>query len=125
MKTVLKTLIDYSLFEKYGKEYFFNNKILALYENEMSIKIGICKSSKLGNIKDDFKKVISFVEIDELELLFILAHLDEKISLYLLASKSILQNSFEKYIDKIIDELQFFAIKLRSSDINICFKGFR
>ena len=119
MKTVLKTLIDYPLFEKYGKEYFINNKILPLYENDMSIKFGVCKSSKLENIKDDFSKLISFNEIDELELLFILAHLDEKISLYLLASKSILQNSFEKNIDKFLDELLFFAIKLRSSDIHI------
>ena len=119
MKTVLKTLIDYSLFEKYGKEYFINNRILPLYENDMSMKFGVCKSSKLKNIKDDFTKLISFIEIDELELLFILAHLEEKISLYLLASKSIFQNSFEKYIDKFLDEFLFFAIKLRASDIHI------
>lgn len=119
MKTVLKTLIDYSLFEKYDKEYFINNRILPLYENEISIKFCVSKSSIIRNIKDDFSKLISFIEIDELELLFILAHLDEKISLYLLSSKSISQNSFEKYIDKFLDELLFFAIKLRASDIHI------
>jgi general secretion pathway protein E len=88
MKTVIKTLIDYSLFEKYEKEYFFSNKILPLYENEISIKIAVCKSSKLENIKNDFSKLISFIEINELELLFILNHINEKISLYSLAVKS-------------------------------------
>jgi general secretion pathway protein E len=119
MKTVIKTLIDYSLFEKYEKEYFFSNKILPLYENEISIKIAVCKSSKLENIKNDFSKLISFIEINELELLFILNHINEKISLYSLAVKSISQNSFEKYIDKFLNELLLFSIKLRSSDIHI------
>jgi general secretion pathway protein E len=36
-----------------------------------------------------------------------------------LAVKSISQNSFEKYIDKFLNELLLFSIKLRSSDIHI------
>ena len=64
MKTVLKTLIDYSLFEKYGKEYFINNRILPLYENDMSIKFAVCKSSELENIKDAYQVNIQNTLID-------------------------------------------------------------
>ena len=119
MNTILKTLIDYSLFEKYNKEYFLNNRIIPIYENDISIKFAVCKSSKLNTIKDDFQKLINFIEIEELELLFILNHIDKKILLYDLSSKSILQNSFEKFIDKFLNELLLFSIKLRASDIHI------
>ena len=106
MNTILKTLIDYSLFEKYNKEYFLNNRIIPIYENDISIKFAVCKSSKLNTIKDDFQKLINFIEIEELELLFILNHIDKKILLYDLSSKSILQNSFEKFIDKLFVQHQ-------------------
>ena len=115
----LKILIDYSLFEKYDKEYFINNKIVPIYENNISIKFAVCKSSNLNTIKDDFSKLISFAEIEELELSFILIHIDKKILLYNLASKAILENSFEKNIDKFLNELLLFSIKLRTSDIHI------
>ena len=116
---LLKILIDYSLFTKYDKEYFINNKIVPIYENDISIKFAVCKSSNLNTIKDDFHKLISFVEIEELELSFILNHIDKKILLYNLASKAILENSFEKNIDKFLNELLLFSIKLRTSDIHI------
>ena len=38
MKSILKSLIDYTLFEKYDKEYFINNKIIPIFENDISIK---------------------------------------------------------------------------------------
>ena len=82
MKTILKTLIDYSLFEKYCKDYFINNKILPVSENDISIKIAVFKSSNLQTIKDDFSKLISFIEIEELDLLFMLSHIDKKVLLY-------------------------------------------
>ena len=116
---ILKTLIDYSLFEKYDKEYFINNKIVPIYENDISIKFAVCKNSNLNTIKDDFSKLISFVEIEELELSFILNYIDKKILLYSLALKAILENSFEKNIDKFLNELLLFSIKLRTSDIHI------
>ena len=119
MKTILKTLIDYSLFEKYDKEYFVKNRILPLSENEISIKIAICKSSKLETIKNDFNKMISFLEIEELELLFMLSYIEKKCLLYSWAFKAISQNSFEKYIDKFLQELLSFSINLRVSDIHI------
>ena len=119
MKSTLKTLIDYSLFEKYDKDYFINNKILPISENEISIKIAVCKSSNLQTIKDDFSKVISFIEIEELELLFILSHISKKILLFSLALKAIYQNSFEKNIDKFLQELISLSIDLRTSDIHI------
>ena len=117
--SILKTLIDYSLFEKYDKEYFINNKIVPIYENDISIKFAVCKNSNLNTIKDDFSKLISFVEIEELELSFILNYIDKKILLYSLALKAILENSFEKNIDKFLNELLLFSIKLRTSDIHI------
>ncbi|MDD2895860.1 MAG: GspE/PulE family protein [Aliarcobacter sp.] len=119
MKTILKTLIDYSLFEKYDKDYFVNNRILPICENEISIKIAVCKSSNLQTIKDDFNKLITFIEIEELELLFLLSHINRKILLYSFAFKAICQNSFEKYIDKFLEELISFSIHLRTSDIHI------
>ena len=119
MKSILKTFIDYSLFEKYDKEYFLNNKIVPIYEDNICLKVAICKKSNLNTIKDDFNKLISFEQIDELDLLFILSNIDKKISLFSLASKSIFQNSFEKYINNFLDELLYLAINLRSSDIHI------
>ena len=119
MKKILKTLIDYSLFEKYDKDYFINNKILPLFENDISIKMAVCKSSKLETIKNDFNKMISFLEIDELELLFMISHIDQKTLLYSMALKAISQNSFEKYVDKFLQELLSFSINLRASDIHI------
>jgi general secretion pathway protein E len=119
MKSILKIFIDYSLFEKYGKEYFINNKIVPIYEDNIYLKVAVCKSSNLDTVKDDFNKLISFEQIDELELLFILSNLDKKISLFSFASKSIFQNSFEKYINNFLDELLLFSIELRSSDIHI------
>ena len=119
MKSILKTFIDYSLFEKYDKEYFLNNKIVPIYEDNICLKVAICKKSNLNTIKDDFNKLISFEQIDELDLLFILSNIDKKISLFSLASKSIFQNSFEKYINNFLDELLCLAINLRSSDIHI------
>lgn len=119
MKTILKTLIDYTLFEKYEKDYFVRNRILPIFENEISIKIAVCKSSNLQTIKDDFNKLITFIEIEELELLFLLSHIDTKILLYSFAFKAICQNSFEKYIDKFLEELISFSIDLRTSDIHI------
>ena len=119
MNTVIKTLIDYSLFEKYDKRYFLSNLILPLFENEISLKLATCKNSKLNSIKNDIPKLINFIEIDELELFFILDNIDEKILFYSLASKSILQNNSEKYVEQFINELILFSINLRSSDIHI------
>ena len=100
MKNILKKLIDYSLFERYEKNYFIENKIVLFYEDNIHLKVLVCKNSNLESIKNDFNKLISFEEIEELELLFILNNLEKKISLFNYASKSILQNSFDKYIDK-------------------------
>jgi general secretion pathway protein E len=92
---------------------------LPLFENDISIKMAVCKNSKLETIKNDFNKVISFLEIDELELLFMISHIDQKTLLYSMALKAISQNSFEKYVDKFLQELLSFSINLRASDIHI------
>ncbi|WP_041654867.1 GspE/PulE family protein [Arcobacter sp. L] len=119
MKSILKNLIDYSLFERYDIEYFIKNKIVPLFEDNIYLKVAVCKSSNLNSIKNDFVKLISYEEVDELELLFILSNLDRKISLFTLCTKSIFQNSFEKYVNQFLDELLLFSIEVRASDIHI------
>ncbi|BAK74024.1 transformation system protein [Arcobacter sp. L] len=112
-------MIDYSLFERYDIEYFIKNKIVPLFEDNIYLKVAVCKSSNLNSIKNDFVKLISYEEVDELELLFILSNLDRKISLFTLCTKSIFQNSFEKYVNQFLDELLLFSIEVRASDIHI------
>lgn len=119
MKSILKNLIDYSLFERYDTEYFIKNKIVPLFEDNIYLKVAVCKSSNLNSIKNDFVKLISYEEVNELELLFILSNLDRKISLFTLCTKSIFQNSFEKYVNQFLDELLLFSIEVRASDIHI------
>lgn len=87
MKTILKCLIDFSLFEKYEKEYFIRNKIIPIFEDNIYLIVAVCKSSNLNSIKNDFAKLISFEEIDTLELFFIVSNLDKKILLNDLANK--------------------------------------
>lgn len=119
MENILKTLIDFSLFEKYDKEYFMKNKIVPIFEDSISLKVAVCKSSNLINLKEKFSKLISFIEVCELDILFLLSNLDKKIYLYKIASKSILQKADEKYIDEFLNELILFSINLRTSDIHI------
>ncbi|MDN5101366.1 GspE/PulE family protein [Aliarcobacter butzleri] len=119
MENILKTLIDFSLFEKYDKEYFVCNKIVPIYEDSISLKVAVCKNSDLSNIKEKFSKLISFIEADELDILFLLSNLDKKIYLYKIASKSIFQKADEKYIEEFLNELTLFSIYLRASDIHI------
>lgn len=102
MENILKILIDFSLFEKYDKEYFISNKIVPICEDSISLKVAVCKNSDLSNIKEKFSKLISFVEADELDILFLLSNLDKKIYLYKIASKSIFQKTDEKYICKVL-----------------------
>ena len=73
--SILKTKIDYTLFEKYDKEYFIENKIVPIYEDSISLKIAICSSSNIEKIKDDFVKIVNFIEEKEHDILFILAHI--------------------------------------------------
>jgi len=117
--SILKTLIDYSLFEKYDKEYFIKNLIIPIFEDSISLKFAVCKNSNLGTIKDDFVKVLNFIEVNELEILFILANLENRQNLYKIAQKSIVQNSSEKYTAQFLDELILYSIEQRASDIHI------
>ena len=119
MENILKILIDFSLFEKYDKEYFISNKIVPICEDSISLKVAVCKNSDLSNIKEKFSKLISFVEADELDILFLLSNLDKKKYLYKIASKSIFQKTDEKYIEEFLNELTLFSIYLRASDIHI------
>lgn len=119
MENILKILIDFSLFEKYDKEYFISNKIVPICEDSISLKVAVCKNSDLSNIKEKFSKLISFVEADEVDILFLLSNLDKKIYLYKIASKSIFQKTDEKYIEEFLNELTLFSIYLRTSDIHI------
>lgn len=115
---LLKTLIDYSLFEKYDKEYFIKNKVLPIFEDSISIKIAVCEESNIQNIKDDFIKLVILQEVDKKELLFILANIEKRTKLYSLAFKA-LSNSQELFTQSFLDELILYSIEQRASDIHI------
>ncbi|QKF59810.1 GspE/PulE family protein [Aliarcobacter lanthieri] len=117
--SILKVLIDYSIFEKYDRKYFINNLIIPIYEDSISLKFGVCQKSNLSSIKNDFVKVLNFIEIDELEILFVFANLESREKLYKIAQKSIIQNSTEKYTSQFLDELILYSIEQRASDIHI------
>ena len=50
MKSILKTFIDYSLFEKYGKEYFLKNKIIPIYEDNIYLKVAVHITEYLNSV---------------------------------------------------------------------------
>ncbi|WP_418185088.1 GspE/PulE family protein [Aliarcobacter vitoriensis] len=117
--SILKILIDYSLFEKYDQEYFIKNLIVPICEDSISLKFAVCKNSNLTTIKDDFVKLLTYVEVDEFEILFILSNLESRKNLYKIAQKSTIQNSSEKYTAQFLDELILYSIEQRASDIHI------
>ena len=119
MNSIIKTFIDYSLFEKYDKSYFVENKIIPIFEDNFSLKVAICKGSNLEMIKEKIPKLLSFLEVEELEIMFILNNLEKKIYLFSLATKSIFQDSSEKNMEIFLDEILKFSIDLRTSDIHI------
>ena len=80
--SILKTKIDYTLFEKYDKEYFIENKIVPIYEDSISLKIAICSSSNIEKIKDDFVKIVNFIEEKESDILFFFSHIEKKVNLH-------------------------------------------
>lgn len=116
---ILKVLIDYSLFEKYEKEYFVRNRIIPVSEDSMTLKIAVCSSSNLNTLKDDFPRMVSFIQVDELDVLFILFTLEERIKLFSIAKKSLIQNNQESVVKYFLEELLSYAISRRTSDIHI------
>ena len=117
--SILKTKIDYTLFEKYDKEYFIENKIVPIYEDSISLKISICTNSNIEKIKDNFIKIINFIEEKESDILFILAHIEKRVNLHKSALKSISSNDDEKFTSYFLDELILYSIEQRASDIHI------
>jgi len=120
MKNLNNYHIDYSLFEKYDKEYFIINLILPIFEDDICIQFCVCKDSNLLHINEKFSKLVKFKECDSNELLFTLSFIDTKIKLFNLSKKAIsLNNIDEKHISKFFDELLKYAIENRASDIHI------
>lgn len=117
--SILKTKIDYTLFERYDKEYFIQNRIVPIYEDSISLKVAICKSSKIDKIKDDFVKIVNFIEEKESDILFILANIEKRVTLYKAAFKSLSSNNDEKFTSYFLDELILYSIEQRASDIHI------
>lgn len=120
MINIQHQLIDYSLFLKYEKSYFYENKILPYYEDDICLKVAVCNSSKLHNIDEKFNKLIKYTKLDELDLMFVLSNLEVKIKLFTLSS-TLLDgtSSNNSLLELFLDELLSFAIKLRASDIHI------
>ncbi len=120
MVNIQNYLIDYSLFSKYEKEYFLENKILVYFEDEICLKVAVCDNSKLSTINNKFNKLIKYVQLDELDLMFMLNNIDVKIKLYKLANDT-LNNDLvnNSMIQSFLYELLNYAINLRTSDIHI------
>lgn len=120
MKNLLNTLIDYSLFDKYEKEYFLKNRIVPIFEDSICFKIAVCKDSNLQEIQKKFKnKLLKFVEVDSFDILFVLSKLEKKISLFNLAKKSSNETNFDNVIKIFLSEILAFALENRASDIHI------
>ena len=112
--------IDYNLFILYGKEYFLENKIVPIRQNDISLELLVCKDSVLTNINNDFNKVLKFKEVEDNELLFILSFIDIKINLFELSSKAISKiNNNDTFIETFLESLINFSILTRASDIHI------
>lgn len=112
--------IDYNLFILYGKEYFLENKIVPIRQNDISLELLVCKDSVLTNINNDFNKVLKFKEVEDNELLFMLSFIDMKINLFELSSKAISKiNNNDTFIETFLESLINFSILTRASDIHI------
>lgn len=112
--------IDYNLFILYGKEYFLENKIVPIRQNDISLELLVCKDSVLTNINNDFNKVLKFKEVEDNELLFMLSFIDIKINLFELSSKAISKiNNNDTFIETFLESLINFSILTRASDIHI------
>ena len=119
MINILNKKIDYSLFKKYDKDFFSDNLIIPLSEDDMCLKLAVCESSNLVSVNDAFHKVLKFKEIKKEDLLFVLSYIEIKIELYELANKSLFTHSSNsKGIKDFIYTLLEFAISLRASDIH-------
>jgi len=120
MKNIHNYNIDYSLFEKYDKEFFLENLILPFYEDDICLKFYVCASSNLTTVNEKFSKLIKYKECEEKDLLFALSFMDIKLELFHLFLMAIsLHNIDEKYIQKFFDILLKYAILSRTSDIHI------
>lgn len=117
MQNILKTLINYSLFIKYEKDYFIKNRVVPILEDSISLKLAVCKSSNLQTIKDDFTKILNFVEVNELDILFLLSNLEIKIELSLILQK--INGGADSYIKEFVEKILLFAVEKRASDIHI------
>ncbi len=120
MTNMQNYLIDYLLFDKYDKNYFLKNKILPYFEDEICLKVAVCSNSKLVDINEKFNKLIKYMQLDELDLMFMLNNIDKKIKLYKL-STDILTNKLtnNSSIEMFLYELLDYAITLRASDIHV------
>lgn len=118
MKSLQNTLIDYGLFDVYDKEYFINNLIVPINEDEMSLNLAICKDSNLNEIKTNILKFSKYKEYAISDIKFVLSNLDIKIELYQDAKNlnNRIQNEFE--LKEFFRKVLFFAIKNRASDIH-------
>lgn len=117
---LLAQSFDYLIFKKYDKDFFIVNLVFPIYEDEVSLRLYVCKKSNLLNIEDKFDKLLKFEEIDFFELEFLLNHIDIKIKLFELFKK-LKENSLdnESLLEEFFNLLISFSIENRASDIHI------
>lgn len=117
--TLLKTKIDFSIFTKYGVEFFLKNEIVPIYEDGISLTLAVCEDFDILNFKHNFVKHINFKKFEKREILFLLLDIEIKISLYEKARNALKLNSENLSTASFLDSLILFSIEKRASDIHI------
>ncbi len=118
MKSLSKELIDYSLFDIYDQEYLCNSLIIPLFQDDIVLKVAICKESNLVEINTKFNTALSYCEFEKQELLFFLSNLDIRKKFYKLGEKIIHSNSSDNSLEIFFNDLLSFCISKRASDIH-------
>ncbi len=116
--------INYKLIDNTERESIKKYQIIPLKEHDIYLQIGSPNLNlDLSEIEKEFKKPIKLVKIDQKAYDFEILHLDNKIKLYTLAQKVLLQKDEnflnESYIGQFLDLVLEIAIDLKSSDIHI------
>lgn len=112
-------IIDYGLFDKYFNDYFINNLICPIYENDKYLKLAICNESNLQNIESRFSRKLKFQEFDKSDLQFVLSNIQIKKELIKYIGNSQTSIDSDNYTKLFFEKLITFAVQNRASDIHI------
>ena len=123
MKKIQNYIIDYSLLEK-NKDFYIQNKILPIFQDDLYTHIAIYKDSILNEIDSKITTLKIYIEIPKNDILFILNSINLRVELFNLLEKVIKnENMQEGNIKDFLLLILEFSVKSRASDIHIeCFE---